>query len=71
MAKQPRITVTKESTTGRNVKFQDNKTGESMTRGQLNKKIDNGNYPDYHTRMVHGKKTPVSNPDKTKKNNLD
>lgn len=71
MAKEPRVSVTKESKTGRNEKFQDNKTGESMTRSQFAKKIDQGNYPDYHTRKVHGKKTPVSNPDKTKKNNLD
>lgn len=65
-----RITVTKESPTGRNIKFVDNSTGETMSRNQFVKKIESGNYPDYHVRKMNGLKTPVSNPDSSSKNNL-
>jgi hypothetical protein len=66
-----RITVTKESQTGRNKQFKDNKTGAEMSRAQLVKKIENGEYTDYHVRKINNIKTPVSNPDDTKNNNLD
>jgi hypothetical protein len=73
MAK-PRITVIKELPTGLNQTFQDNKTGEKMTRSELNRAIHRGNYPNYHT-VEKGKGSnkiefPRSNPDKSKKNNL-
>ena len=32
--------------------------------------IEQGAYPDYHVRKVEGKRTPASNPDTGKKNNL-
>ena len=41
-----------------------------MTRAQFVKAIKQGSFPDYHVRNINGIKTPVSNPDKTKKNNL-
>ena len=69
--KTPRITVTKESETGRNEKFHDNQTGADMTRAQFVRAIEQGQYDDFHVRVINEKKTPVSNPDGTKKNNLD
>lgn len=66
-----RITVTNESDTGRNKGFHDNYTGDDMTRAQFVKEIEHGNYQSYHVRNVNGVKTPVSNPDASKNNNLD
>lgn len=66
-----RIKVTNESTTGRNKEFHDNYNGNDMTRAQFVKKIETGDYNNYHVRVVNGLKTPVSNPDGTKNNNLD
>jgi len=65
-----RVTTTQESNTGRNTKFHDNYTGEDMTRNQFVKKIEQGDYSNYHVRKVNGVKTPVSNPDSKKNNNL-
>ena len=58
-----RVTVTKESNTGRNQKFHDNYTGADMSRPDFVKQIENGNYSNYHVRNINGVKTPVSNPD--------
>ena len=66
-----RIQVTKESNTGRNQRFRDNRTGQEMTRAQLVTKIQCGQYENYHVRKINGVKTPVSNPDNTTDNNLD
>lgn len=66
-----RVTTTQESSSGRNTKFHDNYTGESMTRSQFVKKIESGQYSKYHVREINGVKTPVSNPDPSKDNNLD
>ena len=66
-----RVTVTKESNTGRNQKLHDNYTGADMSRPDFVKQIESGNYSNYHVRNVNGVKTPVSNPDGKKKNNLD
>lgn len=65
-----RITATNETTTGRNTHFRDNYTGKNMTRKQLVNNIKKGNYSGYHIRKIHGIETPVSNPDKSKNNNL-
>ena len=65
-----RITVTKETPTGRNKGFHDNRTGDDMTQKQFVKEIEKGNYGNFHIRNVNGQKTPVSNPDKTTDNNL-
>ena len=71
MANKPRVEVIKESTTGRNERFRDTKTGEEMTRNQFNKAIDKGVYGnDYYHRKIHGIETPVAKPDGNEKNNL-
>ena len=66
-----RISVIKESPTGRNEKFKDNYENKLMTRKEFVKNIENGKYENYHVRIINRKKTPVSNPDKTKNNNLE
>ena len=68
--KKPRITVNRESTTGRNLTFHDNVTGRNMNRSQFVNSINKGNYPDYHVRNINGIATPCSNPDISKRNNL-
>lgn len=65
-----RITVKKESDTGRNELFHDNYKNIDMTQKQFVKEIENGNYNNYHIREINEIKTPVSNPDKNKNNNL-
>ena len=64
------ITVTNESNTGRNENFHDNFFNLDMDRKQFVKQIKQGNYPNYHVRNINGIDTPVSNPDKTRNNNL-
>lgn len=66
-----RVTVTKESNSGRNEKFRDNYTGSEMSRSSFVKQIQSGDYTNYHVRNINGKDTPVSNPDNTRNNNLD
>ena len=64
-----RVRVIRETESGRNVRFRHgNKT---MTRPQFVREIKKGNYPDYHVRRIGGVETPASNPDKSRKNNLD
>lgn len=70
MAK-PRVTVTYESDSGRNERFRDYQTGKEMTRKKFVREIEKGKYEDYHVREINGVPTPVSNPDKSEKNNLD
>ncbi len=67
---KPKVTVTRESGSGRNLNFRDNETGDTMTRAGFVKRIEQGNYEDYHVRKINGVKTPVSNPDSNSKNNL-
>ena len=64
------VTVTRETTTGRNTGFVDTQTGKNMTRPQFVKQIERGAYPEYHVRVVNGVKTPASNPDSRRNNNL-
>lgn len=66
-----RISVIRESDSGRNQEFRDNRTGSRMSRPELVKKIENGAYDNYHVRKINGVKTPVSNPDRSERNNLD
>jgi len=66
-----RIKVISETDTGRNTNFHDNRTGADMSRAQFVKKIEGGDYGNYHIRKINGLKTPVSNPDNTEGNNLD
>lgn len=66
-----RISVIEQDDSGRNKKFKDNTTGETMSRSQFVQKIKQGSYSNYHTRKINGIDTPVSNPDKSENNNLD
>lgn len=66
-----RISVTNEDSNGRNQTFHDNYTGAGMSRTQFVKAIEQGQYTNYHVRDINGVKTPVSNPDQSKNNNLD
>ena len=65
-----RITVTRESNTGRNTRFHDNVTGIDMTRQQFVSKIKTGAYDDYYVRDINGIPTPCSKPDDKTRNNL-
>lgn len=67
---KPRISVNRESQTGRNETFHDNFTGRNMNREQFVKSIKKGNYENYHVRVINGIETPVSNPDISANNNL-
>ena len=69
--KKPRLIVTDESSTGMNQKFQDTLTGEIITRTEVARRIDSGQYDDYHHyRNEEGKLIIRSNPDGTEDNNL-
>ncbi len=65
-----RISVTSESSSGRNLTFHDNLTGRNMNRKQFVRSIELGRYPDYHIRNINGIDTPCSNPDRSVGNNL-
>ena len=65
-----RVTVTNQTSSGRNTKFHDNYTGKDMTRSQFVNQINQGNYDNYHIRTINGIETPVSNPDNSSNNNL-
>ena len=68
---KPRVEVIKESSTGRNERFRDTRTGQEMTRNQFIKAIDKGVYgKDYYHRKINGVETPVSKPDGILNNNL-
>ena len=68
------ISVTKQTETGLNSEFRDNKTGQKMSRGEFADKIEAGSVPGYH--ILHrevGNQTlriPRSSPDKSTGNNL-
>lgn len=64
------IIVLQESSTGRNLVFQDTKTRKKMTRAKFVKEIEQGNYNDFYVRLNNGVKTPCSKPDGNSKNNL-
>lgn len=66
-----RVRTTQESPSGRNTRFRDDGTGRSMSRAEFVRRIEAGQYNDYHVRIVNGVKTPVSNPDGSEVNNLD
>jgi hypothetical protein len=65
------VRTTRESETGRNLAFHDNKSGKDMTRPKFVGEIEKGNFTGYHIRKINGIKTPVSNPDRSENNNLD
>ena len=70
MSKKPRVTVTSETETGRNVMFHDNVTGRNMNDKQFVRSIERGRYENYHVREINGIKTPVSNPNGKTSDNL-
>lgn len=59
-----KIKKSEENSTGRNVKFE-------ITRAELVRQIEKGIHPNLHIRIINGVKTPCSNPNNTKKDNLD
>jgi hypothetical protein len=67
-----RLSVRQESSTGLNTLIHDNYTGANITRIQAVKKVENGQYLNYHvrTKKETGIKFIASNPDKSKNNNL-
>lgn len=65
-----RVSVTRESDSGRNQQFRDNHTGRQMSRPEFVRQIQQGNYDNYHVRNINGVPTPVSNPDNSSNNNL-
>ena len=65
-----RVVVTNESESGRNQQFHDKTIGRNMSRGEFADRIEAGQYPDYHVRVINGLRTPVSNPDRSEGNNL-
>ena len=69
---KPRLTVVEESKSGMNRKFRDNRTGETLTRFEVAKKIDNGNLTGYHHyRSEKGYLVIRSNPNSVASDNLD
>ena len=64
------VETIEESDSWRNILFKDNRNWVKMTRPEFVKQIEDWNYSDYHVRIIHRIKTPVSNPDKTASNNL-
>ena len=69
MTKKPRITVTSESGTGRNLCF-DAPIGENVSRQRMAQEIRAGQHDGYHVRVINGLATPVSNPNRSSKDNL-
>ncbi|MGY3775794.1 hypothetical protein [Helcococcus sueciensis] len=65
-----KVKVTRETKSGRNLNFKDTTSNRYMNRKTFVKAIEAGNYNNYHIRIINGVKTPVSNPDKSNKNNL-
>lgn len=65
-----RVSVISENESRRNQVFRDNVTRENLSRAQFVRKIEQGEYDAYHVRVIHGVKTPVSNPDSSQNNNL-
>ncbi|MGF1488300.1 MAG: hypothetical protein ACFBSE_14535 [Prochloraceae cyanobacterium] len=64
------VSAIAKSKTGRNLQFRDNLTGRVMNLKQFAEAIELGKYSRYHTRTIGGLKTPCSNPDYSRFNNL-
>ncbi|MDJ0717918.1 MAG: hypothetical protein QNJ54_27475 [Prochloraceae cyanobacterium] len=64
------VTAIAQTQTGRNIRFRDNLTGKVMSLKQFVEAIDRGLYHHYHNRRIGGRKTPCSNPDFSRFNNL-
>ena len=68
LAKQ--VSAIGKSKSGRNLQFRDNLTGQVMNLKQFAEAIESGKYSHYHNRVIGGLKTPCSNPDYSRFNNL-
>lgn len=68
--KRPRVVVTQESDSGRNLKFHNNNTGQDMSRRQFVREIEQGRCKGYHVRNINGVKTPAANPNDRDCDNL-
>lgn len=64
------VKVEREAGSGRNLEFVDTRSGSHMSRVEFVRAIEQGQYRDYHIRVINGVKTPVSNPDRSEGNNL-
>jgi hypothetical protein len=64
-----KITVTSESESGRNTRFDVPGQGE-ITRQALVRQIRDGQHEGYHVRVINGLATPVSNPNGSDRDNL-
>ena len=69
MTKSPKISVTAESTTGRNLRF-NTPIADNVSRQKLAQEIRAGVHEGYHVRVINGLATPVSNPNGSSKDNL-
>lgn len=67
---EPRVVVTRESSSGKNLDFKDTETGREMSKDEFVDAIEAGEYEDYHVRNVGGDKIPASNPNQTTSDNL-
>ena len=65
-----RLSVAKESETGRNLVFRDNYTHQVELGRIFVNKILGGDFGRYHIRIINGIPTIVCNPDKSLTNNL-
>ena len=65
-----RLSVIQQSKSGRNGLFKDNYSKKIMTVNEVITCIEKGLYIGYHIRVINGVKTPCSNPDDSKFNNL-
>ena len=65
-----KVIVIGKNDSGRNTYFKNVSTGERMTRSQFVSQIERNKYPDYHVRLCNNIKTPCSNPDNYRGNNL-
>jgi hypothetical protein len=63
------ITI-KENKSGANIEYYDIKNRKVLSRDEFVSLIKKGIYPDYSVKLIHGKETPVSKPDRFKFNNL-
>jgi hypothetical protein len=64
------VRVTQESDSGRNQRFHEDRTGPNMSHSEFVQRTRQGEYPDYHVRIINGIPTPASNPDGAERNNL-
>ncbi|WP_439650077.1 DUF3892 domain-containing protein [Gymnodinialimonas mytili] len=71
MARTRRISVTKEGPTGLNTRFKVAGRGCEVSRSKLVKEVKQGQHPGYHTRHNGRVEYVASNPDGSKRNNLD